>query len=236
MMVIWKKMGKMLQKLWKYRWVLRSILPTIYFNFRYLPLQQAVYLPVFLYKPKFLHSTGRFVITGGVTPGMIQLGKMMVPLYPNNGITIENNGLIEFHGRCVIGSNSFISVNRNGYLQIGAGFAATASLRLTSSCGIRFGNNVLIGWDNLFMDTDFHSIKSVDGDTIPTYGQIVIGDDCWLGAKCVVMKNTHLPKNTIVASNSLLNKAYNSPEKSLLAGSPARVVKTGVYRVKDFTL
>lgn len=161
---------------------------------------------------------------------MIQLGNMRVSIYPNNGITIENQGLIEFHGRCSIGNNSFISVGRNGHLQIGARFSASASLKLASHCGIRFGDEVHIGWDNLFMDTDFHRVKSEDGKSFPAYGQIVIGDECWLGAKCMVMKTTHLPKNTIVASNSLLNKPYDCAEKSLLAGQPAKVIKTGVYR------
>ena len=52
----------------------------------------------------------------GMKPNMIQLGKMMVSIYPNNGITIENKGLVEFYGRCSIGNNSFISVNKNGRL------------------------------------------------------------------------------------------------------------------------
>lgn len=167
---------------------------------------------------------------GGVKPGMIQLGNMRVSIYPNNGITIENKGLVEFYGRCYIGNNSFISVNKNGHLQVGADFTCTSSLKLASHCGIKFGNKVSVGWDNLFMDTDFHRIKSVDGKNIPAYGQIIIGDECWFGAKCMVMKTTHLPKHTIVASNSLLNKPYDCAEKSLLAGQPARVVKTGVYR------
>lgn len=32
-------------------WVLRSIIPTIYFNFHYLPFRQAIKLPIILYKP-----------------------------------------------------------------------------------------------------------------------------------------------------------------------------------------
>lgn len=167
---------------------------------------------------------------GGVKPGMIQLGKMTVSIYPNNGITIENKGLIEFYGRCSIGNDSFISVNKNGHLQIGADFTCTSSLKLACHCGIKIGNKVSVGWENLFMDTDFHRIKSVDGKSILSYGKIVIGEECWLGAKCVIMKNTHLPNKTIVASNSLLNKSYACEEKCLLAGQPAKVVKYGVYR------
>ena len=47
-------------------WVLKYIIPTIYFNFHYLPFKQAIRLPVFLRKPKLLTLKGRVIIqTGG---------------------------------------------------------------------------------------------------------------------------------------------------------------------------
>ena len=46
----------------------------------------------------------------------------------------------------------------------------------------------------------------------------------------VVLKNTVLPSKCVVASNSLLNKKYDVPELSLLAGQPAAFKKEGVYR------
>ena len=47
-----------LSKIWKNRKVFRSILPTIYFNFHYLPFNQAIKLPILLYKPKFYDLKG----------------------------------------------------------------------------------------------------------------------------------------------------------------------------------
>ena len=46
--------------------------------------------------------------------GMIRLGGYGVNLYPNNGIYINNRGVITFNGSCVIGNNSFISVAKTG--------------------------------------------------------------------------------------------------------------------------
>ena len=45
--------------------ILRSILPTIYFNFHYLPFSQAIRLPILLYKPKLLKMKGNVKIGGG---------------------------------------------------------------------------------------------------------------------------------------------------------------------------
>lgn len=49
---------KTLKKIYAKRWMLRSILPTIWFNFHYLPFRQAVRLPILLYKPKLLACKG----------------------------------------------------------------------------------------------------------------------------------------------------------------------------------
>lgn len=46
-------------------WVLRSIIPTIYFNFHYLPFKQAIKLPIFLYKPHLKLMKGTITILGG---------------------------------------------------------------------------------------------------------------------------------------------------------------------------
>lgn len=45
--------------------LIRSILPSIYFNFHYLPFGQAIKLPILLYKPSFQKCKGRVIIEGG---------------------------------------------------------------------------------------------------------------------------------------------------------------------------
>lgn len=82
----------MLKKLWNKRWMFRSILYSLYFNFHYLPIKQAIKLPIILYKPKLLKCKGKIQILGNVKTGMIQLGKYTVSLYPNSGIVFENHG------------------------------------------------------------------------------------------------------------------------------------------------
>lgn len=47
------------------------------------------------------------------------------------------------------------------------------------------------------------------------------------------MKSAVTPDYTIVASNSLYNKHYNFPQYSLIAGSPVKLIKTGIYRCFD---
>lgn len=56
---------KIFQKLWQHRHDVRSLPQTIWFNFRFLPLSQAVHLPILLYKPRLMNCTGTVEICGG---------------------------------------------------------------------------------------------------------------------------------------------------------------------------
>ena len=49
---------KLFKSIWKYRWMLRNLSSTIYFNFHYLPLKQAIHLPIWLYKPHLVKCCG----------------------------------------------------------------------------------------------------------------------------------------------------------------------------------
>ena len=224
----------LLTKIWRNRWIFRSIFSTIYFNFHYLPFKQAVHLPILLYKPHLLDMNGNIKIckSGGVKFGMIILGKYNVPLYQNSGITFQNRGgEIVFRGECCIGNASTISIGEKGHLDIGANFSATSSLKLVSFHKITFEENVLIGWNNTICDTDFHQLTLVESTKIiPAYAPVLIRKNCWLAQNCIVQKGTELPSYCVAATNSLLNKKYEIPCKSLIAGQPAVLKKTGIYR------
>ena len=112
----------MIKKQWKNRRILRSILPSVYFNFHYLPFSQAIKMPILLYKPKLLKLKGDIKIgEGKIKFGMIRLGFPTVSLYPNTGIVYENHGgTIVFNGKCTIGNNSAISIGSKGCVEFGS--------------------------------------------------------------------------------------------------------------------
>ena len=108
---------------------------------------------------------------GAIRSGMIRMGFNMVSIYPRNGVTIENRGVMVFNGRCSIGNDSYISVGRHRKIVFGDRCTATASLKLASHCGITFGDKVSIGWNCMFIDTDFHRLTRVDGKKVKAYGE-----------------------------------------------------------------
>lgn len=162
---------------------------------------------------------------------MIKLGNFVVSLYPNNGIVFENSGTLVFNGKCMIGNNSYISIGKSGHVNFGNKVVCSASLKIASYNAIEFEDNVLIGWNCMLTDTDFHRLKTTDYSPSPkAYGSIHIGKGTWIAANCVIMKNTMVPAKCVVASNSLLNKDYQCDECTLIGGQPGKVLKTGVYR------
>jgi acetyltransferase-like isoleucine patch superfamily enzyme len=143
---------------------------------------------------------------------MIQLGHFQVSLYPNSGILLELRGKIIFHGKCSIGNNSFISTGEQSILEFGKNFSSTTTLRLTCYDHIKFCDNVLVGWNCMFMDIDFHRLTRVDGKPVNGYGPITIGKNTWIANGCRILKNTSIPDNSVIAAYTILSGRVETPE------------------------
>lgn len=225
---------KFLKKLFGYRHMLRYLHKTIYFNFRSLPFSQAVKLPIWLYRPHIVSCKGKVILGGAIRSGMIRMGFNMVSIYPRNGVTIENRGVMVFNGRCSIGNDSYISVGRHRKIVFGDRCTATASLKLASHCGITFGDKVSIGWNCMFIDTDFHRLTRVDGKKVKAYGEIKVGNNVWFGNNCTVMKNTVIPDFTTIAAGTMLVGRLDTPEKVVIGNKrTTEVLKSGIWRNFD---
>lgn len=217
------------RKLWRMRWVLRSIFSTLYFNFHYLPFKQAIRLPILLYKPKLLKCKGCVKICKpGVKFGMIRLGTYRVSIYPNSGIIWENDGTIEFHGHCSIGKNSSLSIGANGVVTFGDMFSATTTLRLVCYNRISFEERVCIGWECSFMDTDFHRMKKLDGGYTKGFGSIQIGKGCWFANRCTILKNTQTAEYNTFSTGSIVSKKFNIPY-AVYGPSNIELKREGIY-------
>lgn len=217
-----------LKKIWKHKWILRSIVPTIYFNFHYLPIKQAIKLPILLYKPKLLKCKGKVIIDTNRTHfGMIRLGENIVSFYPNTGITFENlGGNITFKGKCRIGNNSALAIGSKGNIIFEDGFQATTTLHLIGYNQITFDTNVLVGWECTFMDTDLHKLTKLDNKGYSKgYGSIHIGKNNWFGTKCIILKNTQTPDFTTFCAGSIISGKINAPSYSVIGLNSQLIIK-----------
>ena len=154
---------------------------------------------------------------------MIKLGRNRVPFYPNDGIKIFLFGNITFKGVCDIGNNSTISISKNGNLIVGENFSATASLKLTCSKEIVFHDSVTVGWDCIFMDSDFHRLTKVNGGYTKGIGTIEIGSNNWFCSRNMILKNTRTPNYCTISAQSVLNKDYTSFGEYNVIGSDKKI-------------
>ncbi len=205
-------------------------LKTIFFNFKYLPIKQAIKLPILISRKVYLREvSGKILIIGPIRPGLIQLGYGNIGIFDNKKSRSiwEVSGTVIFKGRANIGHGSKISVGKNGELILGENFIITAESSLVASKKIEFGNNCLLSWDILIMDTDSHIIKDNTGSIINYPKQITIGDNVWIGCRCLILKGAQIPDNCVIGADSIVNRLLEN-RNSLYAGSPVKLMKESI--------
>ena len=92
---------------------------------------------------------------------------------------------------------------------------------------VRIGSRVMIGAGTTIVDTDFHPVDAerrreapVDGAAAP----VAIGDDCFLGLNVTVLKGASIGAGSVVGAGAVVTGTV--PARSVVAGNPARVVRT----------
>lgn len=142
---------------------------------------------------------------------------------------LEIRGKIIFKGDISIGHGSKISVGKTGVLEIGNNFKITAETEIVCHKEIIFGDNILISWDNLIMDTDFHRIYNLNSKKqINDSKKIVVEDNVWIGCRNTILKGTVIKKGSVVGANSLVANEFKE-ENILIIGNPAHIKKRNIY-------
>ncbi|OQX78466.1 MAG: hypothetical protein B6D61_05445 [Bacteroidetes bacterium 4484_249] len=113
---------------------------------------------------------------------------------------------------------------KNGTIKIGNntsfnyGCMVTALENITIGSGVEFGPNVLL-YDH---DHDFRTIGGLKEKKFKT-GKIVIGDNAWIGANTIILKNTKIGKNCVVGAGSIITGDY--PDNTIIVQKRQTTVK-----------
>ena len=113
----------------------------------------------------------------------------------------------------------------SGDVVIGRGSVINSGVVLYSGNGIRIGSNVLIAANCTFAPTNHafanaHSPIREQGFQ-PSRGGIVIGDDVWIGAQCVLLDGSTIGDGCVIGAASLVRGAL--PPFCVARGIPAQV-------------
>jgi acetyltransferase-like isoleucine patch superfamily enzyme len=201
---------------------------TIAFNFHYLPFRQAIRLPVLVsHRVAFFDFRGTVTLLGPVRPGTVLLG------FGSNGAfdfkrarsVWQITGDVIFQGPARLG-NGF-KLTASGQVTFGPDFILSAESQIVCRDRVSFGKGCLVSWDVLILDSDFHPIVYEDGTESVLHAPIVLGDRIWIGARSTILKGVELGDDVIVAAGAMVTSPEHT-HKVLLAGNPARVLRTGV--------
>jgi acetyltransferase-like isoleucine patch superfamily enzyme len=225
-----------ISKIKKFRKFIPYLFQIIYFNFHYLPLKQAIRLPILLYKPHLLSCKGKVIIDSDkIYTGMVKMGIFRGRLFQNAGIRwVNDGGICVFKGRCILKNNSYVHIGRKGQLICGNNCEIGPELRLSANKSITFGDNLRLGWMAIVLDTSYHRLKKKNGEwrgDADEDKEIVIGKNNWFGLRCIIMKGTRTPDYCIFGATSFLNKDYlKNPSYILMAGNPLKVKAEDIWR------
>ncbi len=88
---------------------------------------------------------------------------------------------------------------------------------------ITIGNNVTISNDVQFITHDNSIIKVSRNEYTDIFGEIVIGDNCFIGAHSIILPGVTISDNVVVAAGSVVTKSTKS-KNIIIAGNPARII------------
>lgn len=130
-----------------------------------------------------------------------------------------------------IGNESYskVEVGPHAKLVIGGEFGMSNTV-IQCRSSITIGERVRIGNGCLIMDTDFHNLDwrkrtyydKHDDEPVKS-APIIIGDNVFIGTRCVITKGVVIGKHSVIAAGSVV--VSNVPEDEIWGGNPAKFIK-----------
>lgn len=150
----------------------------------------------------------------------------------SSNILLSPNSILRINGDFVIGHGVRIFLSKDSSLKIGgkdkeSDSGITSDTLIMVSNRIEIGKDFICAWNIFISDSDWHQIEGVEHQK-----DIIIGDHVWVANSTNVLKGAIVGDNSIIASHSkVINKEY--PANVILAGTPAKIVKTGIKWRRD---
>jgi len=137
---------------------------------------------------------------------------------------------VEIGNNVIVGRNAWFDISRytkGGKIFVDEGTQIGRNAVISSCKNVSIGKNCLLSYDVSIMDHD-HNV--LDPNIPPLEGgitegkEVIIEDECFIGAHSFILKGVRLGKHCVVGANSVVTKSF--PAYSVIAGSPAKLIRT----------
>lgn len=156
-----------------------------------------------------LPSFNQYTICEG--RGIVEIGKSCSFGYKLGGF--HRGGSIELQARY-----------KNSKIKIGNEIWTNNNIMLCAAKYIEIGDNTLIGQNVTIMDHEAHGIEPDKRRQIGEIGQVIVGRNTWIGNNVMILKNSEIGDNSIVASGAVVSGKF--PANVIIGGVPAKIIRT----------
>ncbi|NOX15395.1 MAG: acyltransferase, partial [Epsilonproteobacteria bacterium] len=135
----------------------------------------------------------------------------------------ENGKIIIANNVSIDNDTRFVSAN-DTVLTIGEGSGIGPFCVFNCGVNVTIGKNCLIS-GHIYIQSSEHGFEKnqLIKEQHHSYGEITIGDDCWLAAEVMIAKNVKLGDGCIVGAKSFLrNVEYKN--NCIIAGTPSKKI------------
>lgn len=112
---------------------------------------------------------------------------------------------------------------KNSCIKLGNNIATNNNLFICAANYIEIGDNTLIGQNVTIMDHEAHGMHPKDRRRVGQIGKVIIGSNVWLGNNVIVLKESIIGDNTIVAAGAVVKGVF--PANVIIGGVPAKVLR-----------
>jgi len=121
-------------------------------------------------------------------------------------------GVIEFQARA-----------DNANIIIGDNIATNNNVFICSHNRITIGDRTLIGENVTIMDFEAHGLLPDHRRKVGAIGEVIIGQNVWIGNNVTILKDTNIGENTIIAAGAVVSGSF--PSNVIIGGIPAKIIK-----------
>ena len=141
-----------------------------------------------------------------------------------------NNNLLHIPPCCHLRDITFYFEDDNNLIELGSYCTMEEGCQLKAIEGKR----IILGEDCMFSNqisirtSDHHSILDNDGNRLNPGADVIIGSHVWIGYQSMILKGAVIPDNCVIGARSLLTSSLNINKNSIVAGSPAKILKDDI--------